>query len=96
MAALELGCYQYPLGAPETITRWAREQFSEKLAGIRIAKKTIDRLRQLIWLAAQDAKAGLAGRDQYQYSDLAEMVGVTPKNWSENLHGSLGGDDRNL
>ncbi|MDS7886335.1 bacteriophage antitermination protein Q [Klebsiella michiganensis] len=67
----------------ETITRWAWEQFSDKLAGVRIAKKTVDRLRQLIWLAAQDAKAGLAGRDQYQYSDLAEMVGVTPKNWSE-------------
>ena len=67
----------------ETITRWAWGQFNEKLAGVRIAKKTVDRLRQLIWLAAQDAKAGLAGRDQYQYSDLAEMVGVTPKNWSE-------------
>lgn len=67
----------------ETITRWAWEQFSQQLAGMRIAKKTVDRLRQLIWLAAQDAKAGLAGRDQYQYSDLAEMVGVTPKNWSE-------------
>lgn len=67
----------------EKITRWAWEQFSDKLAGVRIAKKTVDRLRQLIWLAAQDAKAGLAGRDQYQYSDLAEMVGVTPKNWSE-------------
>lgn len=67
----------------ETITRWAWEQFSQQLAGVRIAKKTVDRLRQLIWLAAQDAKAGLAGRDQYQYSDLAEMVGVTPKNWSE-------------
>ncbi len=67
----------------ETITRWAWEQFSKKLAGIRIAKKTVDRLRQLIWLAAQDAKAGLAGRDQYQYGDLAAMVGVTPKNWSE-------------
>ncbi|HAU5006080.1 TPA: antiterminator [Raoultella ornithinolytica] len=67
----------------ETITRWAWEQFSQQLAGVRVAKKTVDRLRQLIWLAAQDAKAGLAGRDQYQYSDLAEMVGVTPKNWSE-------------
>lgn len=67
----------------ETITRWAWEQFSEKMAGARIAKKTVDRLRQLIWLAAQDAKAELAGRDQYQYGDLAEMVGVTPKNWSE-------------
>nr|WP_263449366.1 bacteriophage antitermination protein Q [Klebsiella grimontii] len=67
----------------ETITRWAWEQFSQQLAGVRIAKKTVERLRQLIWLAAQDAKAGLAGRDQYQYGDLAEMVGVTPKNWSE-------------
>ena len=67
----------------ETITRWAWEQFSDKLAGIRIAKKTVDRLRQLIWLAAQDAKAELAGRDQYQYGDLAAMVGVEVKNWSK-------------
>lgn len=67
----------------ETITRWGWEQFSEKLAGIRIAKKTVDRLRQLIWLAAQDAKAELAGRDQYQYADLAAMVGVEVKNWSK-------------
>lgn len=67
----------------ETITRWAWEQFSEKLPGMRIAKKTVERLRQLIWLAAQDAKAQLAGRDQHQYADLADMVGVTPKNWSE-------------
>lgn len=67
----------------ETITRWAWEQFSQQLGGVRIAKKTVERLRQLIWLAAQDAKAELAGRDQYQYGDLAAMVGVTPKNWSE-------------
>lgn len=67
----------------ETITRWAWEQFRQQLAGVRIAKKTVERLRQLIWLAAQDAKAGLAGRDQYQYGDLAALVGVTPKNWSE-------------
>lgn len=67
----------------ETITRWAWEQFSEKLAGVRIAKKTVDRLRQLIWLAAQDAKAELAGRETYEYQSLAELVGVTPKNWSE-------------
>lgn len=67
----------------ETITRWAWEQFNEKLVGVRIAKKTVDRLRQLIWLAAQDAKAELAGRDQYQYADLAAMVGVEVKNWSK-------------
>lgn len=67
----------------ETITRWAWEQFSQQLAGVRIAKKTVDRLRQLIWLAAQDAKAELAGRDQYQYADLAAVVGVEVKNWSK-------------
>ncbi|WP_406671784.1 bacteriophage antitermination protein Q [Raoultella terrigena] len=67
----------------ETITRWAWEQFSQQLAGVRIATKTVDRLRQLIWLAAQDAKAGLAGRDQYQYGDLAAMVDVEVKNWSK-------------
>lgn len=82
LAALELQ-RQYPLGAPETITRWAWEQFSEKLAGVRIAKKTVDRLRQLIWLAAQDVKAELAGRETYEYQKLAALVGVTPKNWSE-------------
>ena len=67
----------------ETITRWAWEQFSDKLAGVRIAKKTVDRLRQLIWLAAQDVKAELAGRETYEYQKLAILVGVTPKNWSE-------------
>ncbi|CAM7777325.1 bacteriophage antitermination protein Q [Klebsiella pneumoniae] len=67
----------------ETITRWAWEQFYEKLAGVRIAKKTVDRLRQLIWLAAQDVKAELAGRETYEYQKLAALVGVTPKNWSE-------------
>ncbi|ELS1887082.1 bacteriophage antitermination protein Q [Raoultella ornithinolytica] len=67
----------------ETITRWAWDQFSQQLSGVRIAKKTVDRLRQLIWLAAQDAKAGLAGRDQYQYGDLAAMVDVEVKNWSK-------------
>ncbi|EIL0686961.1 antiterminator [Salmonella enterica] len=65
------------------ITRWAWEQFSQQLEGKRVAKKTIDRLRQLIWLAAQDVKSELAGREVYQYKDLAGLVGVTEKNWSE-------------
>lgn len=67
----------------ETITRWAWEQFSAQLAGKRIAKKTIDRLRQLIWLAAQDVKAELAGRDAYEYQKLAELVGVAKSTWTE-------------
>ncbi|EIK4679509.1 antiterminator [Salmonella enterica] len=65
------------------ITRWAWEQFCQQLEGKRVAKKTIDRLRQLIWLAAQDVKIELAGREVYQYKDLAGLVGVTEKNWSE-------------
>ena len=68
----------------ETITRWAWEQFSEKLAGVRIAIKTVDRLRQLIWLAAQDVKAELAGKDVYQHQDLAALCGVKPDNWCHN------------
>ncbi|EFB9392251.1 antiterminator [Escherichia coli] len=66
------------------ITRWAWEQFSQQLEGKRVAKKTIDRLRQLIWLAAQDVKSKLAGRDAYQYGDLAALVGVNKTNWSQN------------
>ncbi|EPY5521179.1 bacteriophage antitermination protein Q [Klebsiella aerogenes] len=67
----------------ETITRWAWEQFSQQLAGVRIAKKTVDRLRQLIWLAAQDVKAELAGRNTYEYQELAELVGVAKSTWTE-------------
>lgn len=66
------------------ITRWAWEQFSQQLEGKRVAKKTVDRLRQLIWLAAQDVKAELGGRDVYQYGDLAALVGVNKTNWSQN------------
>ncbi|MEQ0186235.1 bacteriophage antitermination protein Q [Klebsiella sp. CN_Kp098] len=67
----------------ETITRWVWEQFRQQLVGVRIAKKTVDRLRQLIWLAAQDVKAELAGRNTYEYQMLASLIGVTTKNWSE-------------
>lgn len=66
------------------ITRWAWERFSQELEGKRVAKKTIERLRQLIWLAAQDVKAELAGKDVYQYCDLAVLVGVNKTNWSQN------------
>lgn len=66
----------------EMITRWAWEQFSEKLSGVRIAKKTVDRLRQLIWLAAQNKKAEVTGRGDL-YSP-ASMVGIKPDNWCHN------------
>lgn len=67
----------------ETITRWAWENFSQQLAGVRIAKKTVDRLRHLIWLAAQDVKAELTGRETYEYQALAELVGVAKSTWTE-------------
>ena len=66
----------------ETITRWAWEQFSQQLAGVRIAKKTVDRLRQLIWLAAQNTKQEITGRGHH-YSPAA-MVGIKPDNWCHN------------
>lgn len=66
------------------ITRWAWEQFSQLLEGKRVARKTIDRLRQLIWLAAQDVKGELSGQEPYQYGELAGLVGVNKTNWSQN------------
>lgn len=65
------------------ITRWAWEQFSQQLEGKRVAKKTIDRLRQLIWLAAQDVKVELAGRNTYEFQQLAKLVGVSKPTWTE-------------
>ncbi|EBP0970439.1 antiterminator [Salmonella enterica] len=65
------------------ITQWAWEQFSQQLEGKRVAKKTIDRLRKLIWLAAQDVKADLAGKDTYEFQALAELAGVAKSTWTE-------------
>ncbi|HII3145749.1 bacteriophage antitermination protein Q [Citrobacter braakii] len=66
------------------IIQWAWSKFCEYLAGKKVAKKTTDRLRQLIWLAAQDVKGELSGKDPYQYGDLAALVGVNKTNWSQN------------
>ncbi|HDR2727235.1 TPA: antiterminator [Enterobacter roggenkampii] len=65
------------------ITQWAWAEFREQLGTKKIAGKTLERLKKLIWLAAQDVKAELAGRETYEYQSLASLVGVTPKNWSE-------------
>jgi len=66
------------------ITQWAWAEFKEKLCGRKVAGKTLDRLKALIWLAAQDVKAELAGKDVYQHQDLAALCGVKPDNWSHN------------
>ena len=65
------------------ITQWAWSEFKAQLGAKKIAGKTMDRLKALIWLAAQDVKAELAGKETYEYQKLAELVSVTPKNWSE-------------
>jgi len=65
------------------ITQWAWSEFRAQLGVRKVAGKTMDRLKALIWLAAQDVKAELAGREIYEYKQLAELVGVTAKNWSE-------------
>ncbi|HDP7909548.1 TPA: antiterminator [Escherichia coli] len=65
------------------ITQWAWEEFRDQLGAKKVAGKTMERLKKLIWLAAQDVKAELAGRETYEYQALASLVGVTPKNWSE-------------
>ncbi|EKK5505722.1 bacteriophage antitermination protein Q [Enterobacter hormaechei] len=65
------------------ITQWAWAEFQEQLGAKKVAGKTMDRLKKLIWLAAQDVKRELAGRETYEYQKMAELVGVTPKNWSE-------------
>ncbi|WP_031524490.1 bacteriophage antitermination protein Q [Siccibacter colletis] len=66
-----------------TITQWAWTEFKEQLGTKKVAGKTMERLKALVWLAAQDVKAELAGKETYEYQKLAELVGVTPKNWSE-------------
>ena len=65
------------------ITRWAWNKFTAQLAGKKIAGKTLERLRALIWLAAQDVKAELCGRETYEYQKLAELVGVAKSTWTE-------------
>lgn len=65
------------------ITQWAWVQFREQLGAKKVVGKTLERLKKLIWLAAQDVKRELAGRETYEYQKMAELVGVTPKNWSE-------------
>ncbi|EDB6644585.1 antiterminator [Salmonella enterica subsp. enterica serovar Montevideo] len=65
------------------ITQWSWSAFAAQLDGKKMAGKTQERLRALIWLAAQDVKSELAGREVYQYKELAGLVGVSEKNWSE-------------
>lgn len=65
------------------ITKWAWAEFTEQLGAKKMAGKTMERLKKLIWLAAQDVKAELAGREIYEYQALAELAGVAKSTWTE-------------
>lgn len=67
-----------------TITQWAWAEFTAQLGTKKIAGKTLERLKALIWLAAQDTKAALSGKDRYQHAGLSALVGVKPDNWTHN------------
>lgn len=56
------------------ITQWAWSGFREQLGAKKVAGKTIERLKKLIWLAAQDVKAELAGKYVYQHQSLQHCV----------------------
>lgn len=66
------------------ITQWAWAEFRDQLGAKKVAGKTMERLKKLIWLAAQDVKAELAGKYGYQHQDLAALCGVKPDNWCHN------------
>ncbi|WP_371972587.1 bacteriophage antitermination protein Q [Lelliottia nimipressuralis] len=65
------------------ITQWAWAEFKAHMGAKKVAGKTLDRLKALIWLAAQDVKAELGGRETYEYQKLAELVGVAKSTWTE-------------
>lgn len=65
------------------ITQWAWTEFRGQLGAKKVAGKTMERLKKLTWLAAQDVKAELAGRETYEYQALAELVGVAKSTWTE-------------
>lgn len=58
-------CYQVE------ITQWAWAEFREQLGAKKVAGKTMERLKKLVWLAAQDVKAELAGKYVYQHQHIA-------------------------
>lgn len=65
------------------ITQWAWAEFRDHLGAKKVAGKTMERLKKLIWLAAQDVKAELAGGETYEYQALAELAGVAKSTWTE-------------
>ena len=67
-----------------TICQISWQEFKRQIEGEKIAAKTLGRLKAMIWLAAQDVKAELAGKRVYQQQELASLTGTAPNNWSTN------------
>lgn len=73
-------CWEYQIA----ITQWAWNEFNALSGTRKIAGKTQERLKKLIWLAAQDVRGWVTGRESYQRQELARLCGIKPDNWSHN------------
>ncbi|TXP19623.1 antiterminator [Escherichia coli] len=73
-------CWEYQIA----ITQWAWTEFKTHSGTRKIAGKTQERLKKLIWLAAQDVRRWGIGHDIYQQQELARLCGIKPDNWSHN------------
>jgi hypothetical protein len=69
------------------ITQWAWAEFREHLGAKKVAGKTMERLKKLIWLAAQDVRKGIHGEEQYTGIEMAELTGMDEKNWYKTYGG---------
>lgn len=66
-----------------TLVRWAWTQFRGQLGTRKIAGKTRERLKNLIWLAAQDVSMEIkSGVRRYEYQFLAVLSGVSKSTWT--------------
>ncbi|EPY6031127.1 bacteriophage antitermination protein Q, partial [Escherichia coli] len=66
------------------ITQWVWSEFKTQSGSRKIAVKTLERVKKLIWLAAQDVRGWVTGCEVYQRQELARLCGVKPDNWSHN------------
>lgn len=65
------------------ITQWVWATFQTRIPGKRVAKKTMSRIRDFVWLSVQDVRAELAGEDPVEHQKMAELTGVSKSTWSE-------------
>ncbi|HAV9234714.1 antiterminator [Escherichia coli] len=73
-------CWEHQIA----ITQWVWNEFKTRSGTRKIAGKTLEHLKKLIWLAAQDVRGWVTGRENYQRQELARVCGIKPDNWSHN------------